>query len=1234
MTNKIYTVAVEVANEPTAVVSLNATRTAAQGPLKIIAKSGALYQLTEAATGFAPQQIQVRRKGKDLHISLEQNSPDRPDLIIENYFGVDNAVVVGQAENGQHYPFIPDTARDIHAIDKLADGTTITQVLGGQVGPVPAAVAAAEPVGAVEASGAAVGVLGFNPLLLGGAAAAAAAGAGGGGGGAGGGGNGGSDPAVTIDVFDNNGQVNNSEKTAVPVSGKTSNTPGGTVEVIVTDKDGKEVARKTVPVAADGTWSTTVDVSNAPDGALTAKAVASTTAGTKSPEASKAAVKDTFIDPQPVNPSDPTDPNAPTGNNDWTAKLDPDSNTGDKTDNITTVNKPVFSGKGEPGGKVEITLPSKTDPTQTVIATAIVDANGNWKLPAYPDNAAPLPNGVQQVPVKMIDPAGNSANGTVAVDIRAPLVTITTFDDNAAINKLDNLQQIPLSGTAQNATTVDIVIVDKDGVTVFTRTAVPVTNGQWSITADLSAAPEGKLTAKAVALLASDNLRSDEVTKDALKDTFIDPDPVNPSNPTGPNDWTAGLDPDSNTGDKTDTTTGINKPLFSGKGEPGGKVEITLPSKADPTQTVVATAIVDANGNWKLPAYPDTAAPLPNGTQNVPVKAIDPAGNSSEATLQVTIIAPEVGITTFDDNAAINKLDNLQQIPLSGTAQNATTVDIVIVDKDGATVFTRTSVPVTNGQWSITADLSSAPEGKLTAKAVAVLAEANLRSSEVTKDALKDTFIDPDPIKPSDPTGPNDWTAGLDPDSDTGTKGDGATAVNKPLLSGKGEPGGTVEITLPSKDDPTKTVVVTATVQPDGTWKLPSYPTDAAPLPNGQQNIPIKVIDPAGNEATAQLPVNIQAPTVDITHFNGNDRPNDAFINKAEAANVTIRGSTANAPENSVVTVRISDGANTVTVSATVNAAGEWTVTPSLVSLNEGAITATAVVVVATSLPSGNITSAADTHNQVKDTVAPVVLFADDPNPSQSIDGNNLQLDGQTIFVLDGTDTTRNNYSIGLSTSVNGDTITGVNFERALAGLNGSKTAATINWASDPSFPQGFFTLAVSAIDDAGNTSISHQIIGKNAGDFASNRFVHNLGAGDTLTGSDNNDFVINRKGVNEQITLGGGADRDTVFFLKTGLGEAGAADRATIKDFSTARDTLRLDDLFSGSATHSQIRFEGLDLDGNNTLESTRIYVNTKGELNNANLAGTAEQIITLENVAFGLDTTQPFVAPAWLVL
>jgi hypothetical protein len=288
--------------------------------------------------------------------------------------------------------------------------------------------------------------------------------------------------------------------------------------------------------------------------------------------------------------------------------------------------------------------------------------------------------------------------------------------------------------------------------------------------------------------------------------------------------------------------------------------------------------------------------------------------------------------------------------------------------------------------------------------------------------------------------------------------------------------------------------------------------------------------------------------------------------------------------------------------------------------------------------PAAVTTAAAVSH----DTIAPMSGFTDKSDASNSTSGTNLILGTTTVFVLDGDDTTAN-YAIGLTQAVTGDRFTSVSFEGLGSVSLTNQSSVTLNSAGATStdglsaLREGFYSLEVTSVDEAGNTSTARQIIGKNTGTFEPNFFVSSLGNGNTLNGGSGNNFVINRNGVDEIITLGGNSDRDTVFFLKTGLGTVGgSADRATIKDFNTNpnTDTLRLDDLFSGSATHNQIRFEGLDLDINGTLESTRIYVNTTGGLNSANLAGTAEQIITLENVAFSLDTTQPFVAPTWLVL
>lgn len=240
------------------------------------------------------------------------------------------------------------------------------------------------------------------------------------------------------------------------------------------------------------------------------------------------------------------------------------------------------------------------------------------------------------------------------------------------------------------------------------------------------------------------------------------------------------------------------------------------------------------------------------------------------------------------------------------------------------------------------------------------------------------------------------------------------------------------------------------------------------------------------------------------------------------------------------------------------------------------------------------------------------------------------------IFVLNGNEAATD-YTIGLTSN---DTISQVSFEGTGSASLTSQSTATLNQAALVTLAQGFYSLDVRTVDEAGNTGTSRQIIGKNTGGFPSSGFVSTLDANNALTGDNDDNFFINRSGVHESMTLGGAADRDTVFVLKTGLGTVGAADQLTINDFNTdaGMDRLRLDDLFSGSATHNQIRFEGLDLDNNGTLESTRMYVNTAGGLNGASLADTAEQIITLVNVVAPtqslLDPNAAIARPDWLIL
>ena len=137
-------------------------------PLRIKAQAGAKYQLQDLdkAKGMAPQNVKVKRVGKNLHLLFEESQ--EADVIIEGYYEVmpdGYNAVLGQAENGNFYEYIPEDPNVKGLIPELADGgQAVSVALGGS---------------GVLGSGAAVGLLAVNPLLgalgLAGAGAGAAA---------------------------------------------------------------------------------------------------------------------------------------------------------------------------------------------------------------------------------------------------------------------------------------------------------------------------------------------------------------------------------------------------------------------------------------------------------------------------------------------------------------------------------------------------------------------------------------------------------------------------------------------------------------------------------------------------------------------------------------------------------------------------------------------------------------------------------------------------------------------------------------------------------------------------------------------------------------------------------------------------------------------------------------------------------------------------------------------------
>ena len=104
-------------------------------PLVIKAQSGASYELREMLKNRAPEQVLIKRKGKNLEIMLgaegvEADKELPADIIIENYFSEGKIKLIGLAEDGQYYAYLPQEGTEELLSWKLADGVSTYQSLG------------------------------------------------------------------------------------------------------------------------------------------------------------------------------------------------------------------------------------------------------------------------------------------------------------------------------------------------------------------------------------------------------------------------------------------------------------------------------------------------------------------------------------------------------------------------------------------------------------------------------------------------------------------------------------------------------------------------------------------------------------------------------------------------------------------------------------------------------------------------------------------------------------------------------------------------------------------------------------------------------------------------------------------------------------------------------------------------------------------------------------------------
>ncbi|CAH5715934.1 Ig-like domain-containing protein [Enterobacter cloacae] len=764
--------------------------------VKIKAIPNAKYILAEGENGVAPENITLKRVGKDLFVMLEGTDEDQPQLIIEDYF--DNpGELVGKGEDGQWHEYIATDGDDDHKAAFLLDGESSAQALGA---------------GAIAGlDGLAVAGTAFSPALL---ALGALAGIGALVGlGAiirhnrddGGDKKGAVAPVTTpelTDVHDDYGTKTGS----IPQNGVTDDaTPtfsgkGKAGDIVEFWENNVKLGE--TRVGADGKWTWT------PETPLAHGDHSIVLIG-KGPDGRTSAPSDSFD--FTVDLEAPVKPTIGEVEDDVGEKQGPINN-GDKTDD----KQPVFRGEGgTPGDTVRLIVDDK------VVGTAIVGKDGKWEV--TPEK--PLPEGSHTGKVIITDPAGNDSEPSddfkFIVTPEKPVIGEVEDDAGTVVGPIQNggaTDDTQPTFRGENGTPGDTVklIVDDELV----GTAIVGDDGKWAVTPE-KPLPEGSHTGKVIITDPEGNASdpSDDFkfivdleapAKPVIGDVEDDIGPV-----VGP----------IHDGDTTDDT----QPVFSGGGTPGDTVRLIIDDE------VVGTAIVGDDGKWEV----TPEKPLPEGEHEAVVVITDPVGNDSEPSDPIGFIVdttPPVKPTidsVFDDaglktgNLTNGDITDDSTPTFTGTAEKNSLVRIIV---NGKEVDSVTADPTGKWTWTPSPALTNGHYD------VRVIAEdkAGLRSEP------SDAFAF-DLVAGGIPPAPAITDVIDDVDAHVGTvQQGGITNDDKPTITGTGQDGTTIYLYDGTNLNPIGSAVVTG-----GTWTIDF---DTA-LPQGEHRFRAVAEDVTGNRS-------------------------------------------------------------------------------------------------------------------------------------------------------------------------------------------------------------------------------------------------------------------------------------------------------------------------------------------------------------------------------------------------
>ncbi|MCD9151613.1 Ig-like domain-containing protein [Psychrobacter sanguinis] len=907
----------------------NATQTIAEHtvvtqdgkPTVIKAVQKVNYELLDLATGKAPQHIITKRVGKDLHVTVDDQGQES-DLIIEGFYNDPDSALIGLAEDGSYYYYVPDSGELGDFVTELASGDIEGQALGGQAQPNPWWVGASDSDGGFA-------WLPWLAGLVGVAAIAAAAG-----------GSSSSNDGPAKDTTPPNApKVDNVTNIDTNGDGKPDNTiisgttePGAKVEIkdkdgnvigsVVADDKGKfeikvpaldkdEVVEVTATDKAgnesdptevigtgddiapnaptvddvtnvdedgDGTPDKTVITGKTEPGAeiivkdKDGNVIGSTTADPEGnyeievPALDKDEVVDVTVKDEAGNESDPTEV---VGTGDDIAPKAPtvDDVTNVDEDGDGTPDKTVITGKTEPGAEIIV-----KDKDGNVIGSTTADPEGNYEI------EVPALDKDEVVDVTATDGAGNESDPTEVIgtgDDIAP--NAPTVDDVTNVDEDGDGTPDKTVITGKTEPGAEIIVKDKDGNVIGSTTADP--EGNYEI--EVPALDKDEV----VDVTATDGAGNESDPTEVIGTG----DDIAPNAPT--------VDDVTNVDEDGDGTP--DKTVITGKTEPGAEIIVK-----DKDGNVIGSTTADPEGNYEI------EVPALDKDEVVDVTATDGAGNESDPTEVIGTgddIAPNA--PTVDDVTNVDEDGDGTPDKTVITGKTEPGAEVIVKDKDGNVIGSTTADPEGNYEIEVPA---------------------------LDKDEVVDVTATDGAGNESDPTeviGTGDDIAPNAPTVDdvTNVDEDGDGTPDKTVITGKTEPG--AEVIVKDKDG---NVIGSTTADPEGNYEIevPALDKDevvdvTATDGAGNESDPTEVIgtgdDIAPNAPTVDDVTNVDEDgdgTPDKTVITGKTEPGAEIIVKDKDGNV-IGSTTADPEGNYEIEVPALDKDEVVDVTATDKAGNE-----------------------------------------------------------------------------------------------------------------------------------------------------------------------------------------------------------------------------------------------------------------------------------------------------------------------